>query len=373
MVKHTNVAAGVSPTHGRLGPRLGWYEFPVPSIPVKGSPDMSGLSALQQIADAFGLGAVTRVQVVPEGLMNRNWLVTTMTGAWAVKQVLDVDAAAARRQHRATAALARIGLPVPAPVKAGDDTVVVVDGAVYAVLPWADGIHRRGPTLTVAEAAALGDLLARLHSALAEVMPPAPDRLVVPVTDLATAHAKIDHYLDLITQRPGRDDFDRLAETQLHQRRRLLDQVAHLRPAEGVQVEPCGYTHGDFQYLNVLWNRGRVSAVLDWDRLDVRPVGLEVARSATLLFGHGDERGLDLARVTAFSSGYRQRRPVTDSDLADAVHRLWWERVSNDLWQLRLHYDNADTSCDHLFVSASAVLAWWTNNRDAVTAAFTAG
>jgi hypothetical protein len=99
MVRHTNVAAGVSPTHGRLGPRLGWYEFPVPSIPVKGSPDMGGLSALQQVADAFGLGAVTRVQVVPEGLMNRNWRVATATGAWAVKQVLDVDAAAAPR-HR---------------------------------------------------------------------------------------------------------------------------------------------------------------------------------------------------------------------------------------------------------------------------------
>jgi hypothetical protein len=104
-----------------------------------------------------------------------------------------------------------------------------------------------------------------------------------------------------------------------------------------VSVEPCGYTHGDFQYLNLLWNQGRVSAVLDWDRLDVRPVGLEVARSATLLFGCGDERVLDLARVNAFGNGYRQRRPV--ADLADAVHRLWWERVSNDLWQLRLQYD----------------------------------
>jgi Ser/Thr protein kinase RdoA (MazF antagonist) len=255
----------------------------VPSIPVKGSPDMGGLSALQEVADAFELGAVTRVQVVPEGLMNRNWRVTTVTGARAVKQVLDVDAAAARRQHRATAALARIGLPVPAPVKAGDDTVAVVDGAAYAVLPWVDGVHRRGPALTVAEAAALGELLARLHSALAEVMPPATDRLVVPVTDLATAQAKIDHYLDLLTQRPGRDDFDRLAETQLHQRRRLLDQVAHLRPAEGVPVEPCGYTHGDFQYLNVLWNRGRVSAVLDWDRLDVRPVGPEMSTNLATL------------------------------------------------------------------------------------------
>jgi Ser/Thr protein kinase RdoA (MazF antagonist) len=136
--------------------------------------------------------------VVTEGLMNRNWRVTTVTGVWAVKQVLDVDAAAARRQHRATAGVAGLGLPVPAPVTAGDDSVVVVDGAVYAVLPWVDGVHRRGSALAVAEASALGELLARLHSAFAEVMPPARDRLVVPVTDLATAHTKIDRYLGLI-------------------------------------------------------------------------------------------------------------------------------------------------------------------------------
>jgi hypothetical protein len=57
--------------------------------------------------------------------------------------------------------------------------------------------------------------------------------------------------------------------------------------------------------------------------------------------------------------------------MADAVHRLWWERLSNDLWQLRLHYDNTDMSCDHRFTSASAVPGWWTTHRDAVTAAFT--
>ncbi|GIM90167.1 phosphotransferase [Paractinoplanes toevensis] len=328
-------------------------------------------STLHQVVDAFRIGPVVRVDVVTEGLMNRNWRVTTTLGEWAVKQVLDVDATAARRQHRATTALARLGLPVPAPATAGDDSVVTVDGAVYAVQPWVNGAHRHGLTLTIHEAAALGELLARLHTALAEIMAPAPHRLVAPVTDLATAHTKINRYLDLIAQLPGRDDFDRYAEAQLHRRRHLLEQTADLRPTAGIPVEPCGYTHGDFQYLNLLWNGGSVSAVLDWDRLDVRPLGLEIARSATLLFGYGDERGLDLDRIAAFSAGYRQGRPVAASDLADAVHRLWWERVSNDLWQLRLHYDNTDTSCDYLFTSASAVLGWWTTRRDAVTAAFT--
>lgn len=336
-----------------------------------GPPATASLGVLHQVADAFHLGTVLSAAVVTEGLMNRNWRVTTTTGSWAVKQVLDIDAAAARRQHRATAVLARLGLPVPAPALAGDDSVAVIDGAVYAVLPWTTGIHRRGLALTLSEAAALGALLADLHTTLTEVLPAAPTRLVVPVTDLATAHTKIDHYLQVIAEQPTRDDFDRAAEQQLHQRRRLLDQVADLRPADGISVGPCGYTHGDFQHTNLLWDQGRVSAVLDWDRLDVRPYGLEIARSATLLFTHGDHRGLDLARVAAFSNGYRHHHPITGVELADAVHRLWWERVSNDLWQLRSHYEHANTSCDHLFGPASALLSWWTEHREAVIAAFT--
>ncbi|WP_432832953.1 phosphotransferase [Dactylosporangium sp. CA-092794] len=315
---------------------------------------------------------ITRVAVITEGLMNRNWRVTTAAGVWAVKQLLDVGPEVARQQYRAAATLAGLDLPVPAPVLAGDDSVVFIDGAAYAVLPWVTGVHRAGHSLTLAEAAALGELLAALHLALADVLEPAPDRLLVPVTDLPTARAKINRYLSLIGQQATPDNFDRYVEAQLHHRRRLLEQATHLHPAGETLVGPCGYTHGDFQHLNILWNKGRVSAVLDWDRLDIRPLGLEVARSATLLFGYGDERGLDLARVAAFSSGYRRHRPISSPDLANAVHRLWWERLSNDLWQLELHYGRSDTSCDHLFVSASELLHWWTANLEAATDAFTA-
>ncbi|GAA0959540.1 hypothetical protein Vau01_022380 [Virgisporangium aurantiacum] len=33
-----------------------------------------------------------------------------------------------------------------------------------------------------------------------------------------------------------------------------------LRPAEGVAVRPCGWTHGESQHLNLLWRSGRVHA-----------------------------------------------------------------------------------------------------------------
>jgi homoserine kinase type II len=326
---------------------------------------------LNRVTVAFGLGPVMSAGTIAEGLMNRNWRITTGSGQFAVKQVIDVDAAAARRQHAATAALAAHGLPVPAPLRTtSGDTLADVGGQVYAVTPWADGCHREGPDLSLDEATGLGRLLGDLHTNLAPVMPAAMRKMTVPVAEPATAKDKIDRYAALVAARARPDPMDEYVAAQLQARRALLEQVAHLRPDDHGAVGPCGWTHGDFQHLNVLYRDGAVVAVLDWDRLGVRPYPAEVVRSATLLFGFGDERGPDLARVAAFTAGYRAVVHLSDGEVADAVHRLWWERVC-DLWQLRRRYEHDDTSCDQLFRSATALLWWWTSNRDAATAAFT--
>ncbi|MDQ3762870.1 MAG: phosphotransferase [Actinomycetota bacterium] len=317
-----------------------------------------------------------------EGLMNRNWRVRTREGVWAVKQLLDVDAEAARRQHRITRTLADLGLPVPPPQATPDgNTVIELPGiGMFAVLPWVEGVHRDGRDLTVRECRHLGEVLARIHQGLGcdritDVLAPAPESQLVTVTEAAKAKAKIDHYLELLAGRTELDEFDRLVRQHLRQRQALLERLVYLRPDDTRPVAPIGWVHGDFHDLNLLWSAGpssRVTAVLDWDRLRIGPVATEVVRTATLVFGYDlnpELRALDLERVAAFTAGYRGLIPLPEASLAEAVHRLWWERVC-DFWQLTWHYEKANTSCDHLFVSASALLAWWSEHHDGVCSAF---
>jgi len=331
----------------------------------------------------FGLSDPVEAWALAEGLMNRNWRVRTREGEWALKQILDIDADSARRQHRVTRVLAEWGVPVPPPhTSPGGDTVVEVAGmGVFAVLPWVEGVHRDGRDLDVQECRYLGGLLARIHHGLssagvAGVLTAAPQSQVIAVSEAAKAKAKIDHYLGLIDARAEFDEFDHLVRRRLAQRQELLEHLAYLRPQDTAPVASIGWVHGDFHDLNLLWSTGtssRVSAVLDWDRLRCAPLAAEVARSATLIFGYDlspELRALDLDRVAAFTAGYRELVPLPAASLADAVHRLWWERLC-DFWQLSWHYQKADTSCDHLFGSASALLAWWSEHREAVSLAFT--
>jgi Ser/Thr protein kinase RdoA (MazF antagonist) len=317
----------------------------------------------------WGISGVSEVRRVAEGLMNRNYRVDSDRGRFFLKQFLDIAGDQIAFQHRVTTALARAGLPVPAPIALPDGgTRVTVRGERYALYPWVAGRHRHGLELSLDECGALGRLLARLHAELAGIMPPVQQTLVVPTSEPQDTVAMIERLLGRLRRQASRDAFDELAERRLSERGPLLDRFADQRPA-ACDTPVVGYVHGDFHALNLLYDGGEVIAILDWDRLSVRPYTLELVRAATLFFGHGDERGLDLDRVRAFAGAYRRESGIDVPEIRRAVHRMWWERL-NDLWMLEWRYLRDDCSCDHLFPGAAALVEWWTQRRDQVLAAF---
>lgn len=320
---------------------------------------------------AFGLPAPHEVRKVPEGLMNRNWDVRTGDRRYALKEVCDVGPQAARRQHAATRALAAAGLPVPAPQSTpGGDTLAAVGGRVYALTDWAPGQMLPARSWSQDQAAAVGVLLAELHAELVTALPPAPGTVPSSVTDPNQARARFADYLQQAAA--GSDAFDAEVGRVLTEREALLGRWADERPVGG-ERGPAGWTHGDFHDLNLLWRQGSVSAVLDFDRLAVRPYADEVVRTATLpvMFGAG-EGPLDLELVAAFVGGYRKANGLPAVSLAEAAERQRWGRIC-DVWQLKVHYGQGDTSCDHLFRAASALIGWWCRNPQQVTDALTAG
>ena len=178
-------------------------------------------------------GTPLTCDLVPRGLLNRGWRISTTRGRFFLKQYLSADTADPAiivRQHRATRGLARLGLPAAAPLADADGgTVTVVDGKGYALFPWIDGRHREGTELSEAQSRRLGALLGLVHTGLARVQPPPPAERH-PSADADRTHAEIDHLLALVRRHRPRDSFDALAERRLLERRTLLRQHAHACP-----------------------------------------------------------------------------------------------------------------------------------------------
>ncbi|MFE3198508.1 phosphotransferase [Embleya sp. NPDC059237] len=340
--------------------------------------NVDGVSLLdgdrQVLIHAFDLGAIHRTAHLAEGLMNRNWLIDTDAGRFVLKQVLDVPFATARRNLAVLARLDADGIPAcPAVPSAEEELVVGIGDRGYSLFPWVEGTHRHGTTLDAERATELGALLGRIHRALNEAnvaaaLPAKPDSVGAAAESPWDAVAEADRLLGVVAALPEPSAFDRRVVELLEQRKVLIEKYAVSRPGDDLPLGPFGWVHGDFQHLNVLWGDEGVVAVLDWDRIRVKPFGEEVARSATLLFGR-ESGELDLERVAAFVAGYRSVVPIGVAELADAVERLWWKRMC-DFWQLVFHYDRANHTTDHLFFSATDFLHWWTAHRDEVQAAF---
>ncbi|MET8751054.1 phosphotransferase [Streptomyces sp. NPDC004667] len=277
-----------------------------------------GLAAvLPTLSGAFGLGEVRDQRFLAHGLMNRNWRLVTATGVYALKEITDVPLPKVRRNLTVLVDLAREGVPVPAPLfDAGGDRVVEVGGRGYCVLPWVDGEHVQGTDLPLDQVRDLGALLGRLHEGLRRHGPgPVPERApVAEVRDVAEADRAAAALAGRLPSDPV-SDLGKAAAEALRGRRGLLARYADTRPDGGVPAGPYGWTHGDFQYRNLLRRDGRVVAVLDWDRLGVRPYGEEVARTAQVQFGVGG--AFDLDRVAAFCSGYRSVIDLSAGELTD--------------------------------------------------------
>ncbi|MFE7512433.1 phosphotransferase [Streptomyces sp. NPDC057540] len=306
---------------------------------------------------------------VTEGLLNRGYRLSTTRGAYFLKQHLDAptsDRATITRQHRATQRLAALGLPVAPPLPdSRGRTVALVGGHCYALHPWVDGRHRDGAQLSTGCSRRLGTLLGRVHTCLEQVMespPPGGDHGSARLEDTFRA---IEELLRLARAHRPRDSFDALAEHRLRERRRLLAQHAHHRPPP---ASAAGWVHGDFHPLNVLYRGAEPAAIVDWDRLGVRPRAEEAVRAAAIFFVR-PEGELALEKVRAYARAYRRATGADGAEMAAAAHRVWWERL-NDFWTLRWRYQLHDRRADPQFPAVSALAVWWTREYAAVRDAF---
>lgn len=328
---------------------------------------------LAELIRAYDIDEVLDRQHLTDGLMNVNWRLDTQVGRFALKRVTDVPLDRLRRNLAVLPVLASYGIPVctPLPTTHGD-VIAEVRSGIYCLFSWAAGEHVRGTDLSLTQTSKLGTHLAGLHTALGRAadeagMPSEPTSVTAEVTEVGRAVQKADRLAEAMSARGAGDAFDRAAGTALAERKILLDKHTHLRPERDIPAGPHGWTHGDFQYRNLLWADGELNTVLDWDRLGVRPYAEEVVRTAQVQFGVGGV--FDLERVAAFVAGYRSVIPLASAELLDAARRLWWKRMT-DFWQLEFHYDRGDHSCDDLFIADEALLHWWTERLDVVERAF---
>ncbi|UCV19182.1 homoserine kinase [Ferribacterium limneticum] len=257
---------------------------------------------LQQL----GLGELIDYAGIAAGMQNSNYFVTTASGRYVLTlferiETSSLDFYLALQDH-----LAHSGIPSPRPVADGDGrywrNLAGKPAALLSCLPGAalespDAEHCR----------AVGQMLARLHRAAADLPNPLPNPC-----GAAWRQAVGETLLPLVAP----DERDLLA-----------DELA-FQAAQDYSALPSGVIHADLFRDNVLWDAaGRLSGVLDFYFAGEDALLFDLAVVA-------NDWCSDDEALAALIAGYASQRPLTEAERAawPAMRRA----AALRFWLLRL-------------------------------------
>lgn len=273
---------------------------------------------------AWGIGAPVSISVPDEGVINQTWLIDTVDGRYALRRYARGSRSAIERVHDLMAYVADNGLPAVTPLITNEgDTLVEHDGWFYALFPHARGAQVPRNQLTVHQTRPMGEALARLHHTLSDVPRRGfPSRDAPLDTDRSVQ--EIDMLLDHIAALSEPAETDLWADTRLRSRRDWL--LAHReRDFPDIGSFPRQVTHGDFHESNLFFEDDAVTAILDWDRVEIAPRVFEIVRTMHISLQ------LDPVLCGSFLNAYRRYEPMENQDLEAIVG--WYESMrAHDLW-----------------------------------------
>lgn len=215
-----------------------------------------------------------------------------------------------RREGAVQNAVAALGYPAPRVVHVCTDVAIL--GGAFLVMERAPGRVLPQERL-LGMSAVLVDLQRQLHALDAEPL--------LRTLDEQTPHGRsavtLDGHLAEMSRRARAPGLEGL--------RSIAGWLGAHRPSENARPVIC---HGDFHPLNVLYESGRVTAVLDWPNAIVAEPAYDVAATRTILA----TAPIDLAGVSPamqwlaragrrmllrrYLSGYRRRVPLDEGRLA---------------------------------------------------------
>jgi homoserine kinase type II len=259
-----------------------------------------GDDELADIARTFGLGAIHRVEPIAAGTINSNFAIATDRGAWFLRINEGKSEADVAWEARLVSALAAGGVVTPPPL-------VADDGRSYAALPgtdkwvsafpWRAGRHLGPAEVTPDAAAQFGAALARLH------------RVGLGLPEAWRRRSIYDH--DHLVARYARFSGD--GDPALaHAIAVIGEGLAAASSATAARARATfGIIHGDLFRDNVLWEAGRLVAILDFEQASGGSLAYDLAVCVNDWCWDGDLRR-DAA--AALLTGYQQVRPLTEAD-----------------------------------------------------------
>jgi len=265
------------------------------------------LHDINLLCQPFGLGEVTDIRGIEDGIENSTYFVDFAFGSSLTFGVLTVFEYTTADELppfiHLMGKLAKAGLATPSPYQTtSGEYLLNIEGKPGLLFPRAKGGHVSVPT--AAQCAEIGEFLARMH--------------------ITHRDAPVLH----IANRRG-IDWQRCTAKDIHEQLPHEEQVLiarHFAAVDQYQHElfdlPRGMIHADLFHDNALFHEGRLSAVIDYYFACDDWFMLDVAIVANDWCWREEEQGYDSTKLGALIAGYLKHREIS------ALERKLWPVIT---------------------------------------------
>lgn len=286
------------------------------------------------LLESWPVGALLATTPASSGSINQTLLTTCATGRYALRRYRQSDLSWVAREHALMHYVCANGVPAiePLPLTNGA-TILEHQGALYALFPFAPGHQVAEHELTEQHLAVMGAFLARLHTVLRQYPHERVSRREFHV-DPSAASAAIERYLAHLRALPTKQPSDHAAYERLHSQQAWIAQHTHVSLDE-LAALPQQVIHGDYTHTNLFFEKGDVSAIIDWDQSYVAPRAWEVIRTIDLVLGFAP------TPTKRFLEGYWRVAALSLAELDVAAHCYGIMR-GHDTWMYSAIYDQGN-------------------------------
>jgi len=218
--------------------------------------------------------------------------------------------------HSVQTHLTRLGLPVPrlVPRRDEDNTVLSLEGHIYELFEFIDGVRYDGSSLATIDA---GKQLAGFHLALADFLSDWK-----PPQGSFHDSTNVRRHLRTLTSQNSEGE----SKKQLRHTGEVLTTLYNASSTKvnelGFDSWPVQLVHGDWHPGNMLFENGRVRAVLDFDSIKLSPSITDLANGMLQISIVGGRPNpadwpgyLDQAKLVQFLNGYRELQTIEQNRL----------------------------------------------------------
>ncbi len=298
---------------------------------------------LERLCADYGLGEVQELSDVTEGILNKNYVLSTGQGKFFIKQVRKKTLEFLPETVGVEKLMFARSIPAVCMLETRTgESFVSYDADSYCVYPFleSDRTHQ----YSLEDYRTMGSMLGQIHASGSHDIPEFLTRRQWKDKSKEEVVRALEEYRRRIQDKPEIDQADKDFLEYIELKLELIPTLN-----EDTSLENTTLVHGDYHPGNLLIDSEsrEIIGVCDWEKAEMAPRSTELARAVLYSCFMGEyEIEPSLERVKYFLDGYKTANPISDEELRTGFEiRLRRHAVAS--WMENHYYDLGDARGNH--------------------------